>query len=182
MGVIIPLSNIRHRATTFILAQFLPSATKLRRLCFYRCVSVHTGGGVCLSACWDTTAPGVDTPPEQTSLGADTPPPRSRHPPGSRHPQSRHPWEQTPPPTGSRHSPRADTPPGADLPTQRQPLLRTVRILLECILVSILCCALRIRLELCYGRRGWKEGFRGRWYPRVIILIILSLHPQPKTM
>ena len=25
----------------------------LRRLCFHRCVSVH--GGVCLSACWDTT-------------------------------------------------------------------------------------------------------------------------------
>ena len=34
---------------------FLPSATKLRRLCFYRRLSVD--GGVCLSACWDTTPP-----------------------------------------------------------------------------------------------------------------------------
>ena len=48
-------------------------------------------GGVCLSACWDTT------PPEQTPpLEADTP--QSRHPSQSR------------PPTGSRHPPRADTP------------------------------------------------------------------------
>ena len=44
----------------------LPSATKLRRLCFYTCLSVH--GGVCLSACWNTI------PPEQTPHpGADTP-------------------------------------------------------------------------------------------------------------
>ena len=34
-------------------------------------------GGICPSACWDTThPPGADTPP-----GADPPPPRSRHPP-----------------------------------------------------------------------------------------------------
>ena len=44
----------------------LPSATKLRRLCFYTCVSVH-GGGV-------------------GSVHAGIPPPRSRHPLGSRHP------------------------------------------------------------------------------------------------
>ena len=31
-------------------------------------------GGVCLSACWDTTTPRADTPQEQT-------PPKSRHPP-----------------------------------------------------------------------------------------------------
>ena len=30
------------------ITQLLPSATKLRRLCFYRCLSVHKGGG---SAC-----------------------------------------------------------------------------------------------------------------------------------
>ena len=69
------------------------------------------GGGVCLSACWDTTPPGSRHPLEWT------PPPGSRHPlPGSRHtPQSRHPsradtppLEQTPP--QSRHPPRADTP------------------------------------------------------------------------
>ena len=53
----------------------LLSATKLRRLCFYRHVSVHGwGGGVCLSACWDTT-PQSRHPPEQNH-----PPPRSRHP------------------------------------------------------------------------------------------------------
>ena len=55
-------------------------------------------GGVCLSACWDTTL-GADTPPQ-----ADTP--RSRHPPEQtppredppeQTPQSRPPWEQTPP-------------------------------------------------------------------------------------
>ena len=69
--------------------KFLPSATKLRRLCFYRRLSVHGGGGVCLSTGWDTTPP---------HPGADTPPP-----------------------------------PGADTAPERRPLLRTVRILLECI-------------------------------------------------
>ena len=72
---------------------------------------VHTGGGVCLSACWDTTPPGAD--PEQT------------------------PPEQTPP--------RADTPP------ERRPLLRTVRILLECILVikrTYLFCLIELFMNL----------------------------------
>ena len=97
-------------------------------------------GGVCLSACWDTT----------------TTTPRSRHPPGTRHPpgpdtprdQTLPPKEQTPPgadPPGTRPPPRAD-PPGADTPpgTRPPPLgsrlwdtvnERPVRILLECILV-----------------------------------------------
>ena len=68
--------------------QFLPSATKLRRLCFYTCLSFCSQGwGVCLSACWDTT-----TPPDQ-----------------------------------------------ADTPSERRwLLLQTVRILLECILVSLI--------------------------------------------
>ena len=70
----------------------LPSATKLRRLCFYTCLSFCSQGGrgLCLSACWDTN-------PTQT-----------RHPPGSRHP----PREQTPPQT--RHPPRSRHPPPAD--------------------------------------------------------------------
>ena len=69
------------------------------------------GGGVCLSAWWDSrhpppleqtpppeqTPPGADTLQEQTPLRADTPP-RSRHTP----------QEQTPPPE--------QTPPGADTP------------------------------------------------------------------
>ena len=68
-------------------------------------------GGVCLSACWDTT------PPEQT-------------PPGSRHPP-----EQQPPPR-SRHPPRSSSPPpGSRL--QYTVYERPVRILLECILVWV---------------------------------------------
>ena len=84
----------------------LPSATKLRRLCFFRRLVCPQGGGdVCLSACWDTTH-------------THTPPPRSRHPP-----------EVDPP--------GPDTPPGSDTPLPEiRPLLRTVRILLECILVQ----------------------------------------------
>ena len=84
----------------------LPAATKLGQGNVFTgvCDSVHRGGGVCLSACWDTT------------------PPKSRQPPGSRHPpRSRHdpleetrpPWEQTPP--------RSDTPLGADTPQIRPP-------------------------------------------------------------
>ena len=104
----------------------LPSATKLRRLCFYRRLSVHRVGWGCLL---------------QYILGYHTP--WSRHPPGSRHPQSRHPPEQTPQsrPPQSGHPPRADTPQEADTPQSRHPppeirsLLRTVRILLECILI-----------------------------------------------
>ena len=86
----------------------LPSATKLQRLCFYRRLSVHRGGGgVCLSACWDTTPPradllGADTPLEQTPPpGADTP--QSRQPPRADPP------EQTPPRTkytpGTKYTP-----------------------------------------------------------------------------
>ena len=80
----------------------------LRRLCFYRRLSVHRGGGgVCLSACWDTLPPGADIPP-----------------------QSRHPREQThtPPPLEQTPPPGADTPPGAEthppeqtLPWRRHP-------------------------------------------------------------
>ena len=77
------------------------------------CHSVHRGG-VCLSECWDTTTPREQAPPqEQAPL--DQVPPGTRHPPRTRHP----PGPGTPPPPG-----------------QRQLLLRTVRILLECILVQ----------------------------------------------
>ena len=107
-------------------ALFLPSATKLRRLCFYRRLSVHkVGGGVCLSACWDTT-PQKQTPPKKQTPPQEQTPPRAAEqtPPKSRHP----PEADTPP--KSRHPPKeADTP-----PPEIRPLLRTVRILLECIL------------------------------------------------
>ena len=71
-------------------------------------VILLTGGGVCLSACWDT-------PREMTQ-----PPPRDRHP-----------------------TPRADTHPlGADIPPPSSRFWHTVnewpvRILLECILVTV---------------------------------------------
>ena len=76
-----------------------PSET-LRRLCFYTCLSVHTGGGRL----------------PQCMLGY--------HPPREDLP------EADPPKT--RPSPGADAPPSGE----RWPLLRTVRILLECILVA----------------------------------------------
>ena len=95
---------------------FLPSATKLRRLCFYRHLSVDGGGDVCLSACWD------NNPPKQTPPWSSHPPGaamnRSRHPPGADTPPlgADPPWEQTPSPGG------ADTPsPGADTPWSSHP-------------------------------------------------------------
>ena len=106
--------------------------------------SVHRGGGgVCLSACWDTTPlpPRADThpwsrhphPPEQTPPRADThPTPLGADPPGADTPQTRHPMGADTP------LPRADTPPDQTHPQSR--LWHTVnewpvRILLECILV-----------------------------------------------
>ena len=103
----------------------LPSATKLRRLCFYRRLSVHRG--VCLSAWWDT-----HTPQEQTPPGVNIPPrsrhPKSRHPSGADTPLRTDTQPQSRPPM-SRHPPK-QTPP------KRRPLLWTVRILLKCILVT----------------------------------------------
>ena len=66
----------------------LPSAAKLRRLCFYTCLSVILFmGGVCPIACWDTL-PGSEAdiplsrhPPWGTPPQADTPRVRGR-PPG----------------------------------------------------------------------------------------------------
>ena len=57
------------------------------------------------------------------------------------------PPRQTPPPLG-RHPPKQTLPrqtsPWADTPPQRLPLRRMVRILLECIIVSISCCFFRV--------------------------------------
>ena len=58
----------------------------LRRLCFYRCVSVH--GGVCLSACWDTPCQG-DPPAKETPLPRR--PPMPRRPPYIEDPLPRRP-------------------------------------------------------------------------------------------
>ena len=90
------------------------------------CHSVHRGG-VCLSACWDTTPPRSRHP-----LGADTPPASRHTPPGSRHtpleqtppweqtPQEQTPTEQTPPFGQTPPPPRADTPPEQTLPPPRE--------------------------------------------------------------
>ena len=88
--------------------------------------------------------PWVDTPTwADTLLSGQTPPFGQTHYSLGRHPPlGRHTPEQTPAPLG-RHFPWADTPsplsdnlsPGRHHPSRR-PLQRTVRILLECILVS----------------------------------------------
>ena len=82
----------------------LPSAKKLRRLCFYRHLSVHRGG-VCLSACWDTPPGSIHAPPwEQTHPPEQTLPPLADTPPEQTPPweqttiRADTPWEQTPPP------------------------------------------------------------------------------------
>ena len=66
------------------------------------------GGGVCLTACWDTT------------------PPRSRHPPGADTPQADTPQADTPQEqtlpradTPWKQTPLEQTPPGADHPPPR---------------------------------------------------------------
>ena len=86
----------------YYISSLKPSATRLRRLCFYACLSVILFTGIS-----DTVHTGIPSP-----LG-------TRHPPCADSAGTRY----TP---GSRHSP---PPPGRRLP------LRTVRILLECILV-----------------------------------------------
>ena len=81
------------------------------------CHSVHSGGGgVCLSACWDTRGyPGADpreqTPPKQTPPWEQTPPERTPPSPQSRPPGADPPGadtcppQQTPPPLGKlQHS------------------------------------------------------------------------------
>ena len=94
---------------------FYLAATSLRQGSIFLSVCQEfwpRGGVFVLSACWDT-------PPGQTSPRADTPWPDT--------PMGRHPNGQTPP---------GQTPPRADTPSpSRRLLLRTVRILLECILV-----------------------------------------------
>ena len=82
---------------------------------------VHSGGGgVCLSACWDTHSPqeqtsprGADTPLEQISLGG-------RHSPEQTSPRAdTHPQEQTPPPRADTH-PQEQTHPEADTHPREQ--------------------------------------------------------------
>ena len=116
------------------LRYLLPSATKLRRLCFYRRLSVHSGGWGwgCLPQCML----GYHTPPRANPSGADAPRQQTHTPPWEQTtplgadtsspwgadttPGSRHPWEQRPPgadtPRERMPPPGADAPPGAGTP------------------------------------------------------------------
>ena len=95
-------------------ANLLPSATKLRRLCFYRRVSVHRGGEYLTR--YTPTGPG-------TSPGQVHPPVSGTHPPADQvHPQAGTlPRDQVHPPgpgttPWTRYTPRAGTPPQARTP------------------------------------------------------------------
>ena len=75
------LVNFWHVSLHTISLGLLPSATKLRRLCFYTCLSFCPRGGGVLPQCMLGYHPPSRPPP-----GADPPPPRSRHTARSRHP------------------------------------------------------------------------------------------------
>ena len=70
----ITLLNFSTAYVTPLPFKYLPAATKLGQGNVFTgiCDSVHRGG-VCLSACWDATPPGADTPAQ------------SRHPPGTKY-------------------------------------------------------------------------------------------------
>ena len=108
----VPLDHGEVYVVKFELPQLDPCKSiydkvKLLPVCHYRpqrscgqgnvftgvCDSVHRGG-VCLSACWDTT-----TPRSRHPLGAGTP--LEQTPPGSRHTPWSRPPKQTPPPPGA---------------------------------------------------------------------------------
>ena len=122
--------------------EFLPSATKLRRLCFYTCLSsCSQWGGGCLPQCWDTTSVILFTVGGGVCLSAGIPPPRKHTHPPEASPGKHTPRKQTPPPPKhtpprSRHPPGMQNPPGSrHTPPGRRPPLQMVRIILECILV-----------------------------------------------
>ena len=94
--------------------KYLPSATKLRQVIFLQASVIHSvHRGVC------------QIPPRQTSPGQKPP---ARHFPGQTPP-----WADTPPhPVHAGIHP----PPSTCWDTPQRPLQRTVRILLECILVN----------------------------------------------
>ena len=95
--------------------------------------SVHRGGGVCLSACWDTPTTWQVHPPGQIHTPAGTPL-LSRHTLLQVHPPV-----DTPPGWYPLAGTPGQVPSGRYTPWQvhppRRSLQRTVRILLECFLV-----------------------------------------------
>ena len=121
-----------HAMQSFHVLILLPSAMKLRRLCFYKCVSVHRG------ECLTRYTPQDQVHPPNQVHPQDQVHPQTRYtpwyiPPGQVHPPDQvHPLDQVHPPT--RCSPSTRSPPDQVHPPEIRPLLRTVRILLECIL------------------------------------------------
>ena len=104
------------------------------RLCFYTCLSVilFKGGSASVHA----GIPSTPLPEKQTQTpqGPGTPTPGTRNPqPRPSNPQTRHHPGSRPP--RDQAPPRADTPRDQGPPGSRRLLLRTVRIILECILV-----------------------------------------------
>ena len=93
-------------------------------------VILSTGGGVHPPG---QTPPLGRHPPPPADNRSCIQPPRQTPPWADTTPLGRHPPRQTPP---GRHPPR-QTPPPPPPPFPRRPLQRTVRILLECILVFI---------------------------------------------
>ena len=174
--------------------RLLPTATKLRRLCFYRHLSVHRGWG-CLPQCMpgNHPPPWADTPqrrhpprsrqpPDQTPQ--TRPPPQSRHPPADPLTGAATPLEQTPPlgqtPPGvdtpwSRQPPPLVTVPSDKTPPEIRPLLRTVRIVLECILVSHLLIEI---FKMClkpYCEKYWNSHVGNQEIPFCLVKAIILL-------
>ena len=98
--------------------EYLPSATKLRRLCFYRRVSVHRGEYLTRYTPrtrytpWDQVhPPGPDTPPPRPGMPQDQVHPQG---PGTPPPPGR-PGTPPPPPPRTRYTPPCrDTATAAD--------------------------------------------------------------------
>ena len=119
--------------------KLLPSATKLWRLCFYTCLSHSVHGGRRGSTWARYTPQGPGAPPLAGQVHT-----LPEHPPG----QGRYtlPRDQVlplgragTPPLGRYTPPRTGTPPGRYTPPpSRRLLLRTVRIVLECILIVLI--------------------------------------------
>ena len=93
----LPVSIFRNPLDLIITAR----KRSLRRLCFHKCLSVHSGG-VCSIACWDTPPGTRGRPFLGRHLPRQTPPPSGRRPPrqtprGRHYPPHRHPLGQRPP-------------------------------------------------------------------------------------
>ena len=127
--------------TTTLVSNYRPQRTCEGYVFTGVCLSTGGGGGEYLTR---YTCPGADTPPPDQvhPLGPGAPPTRTRcthPPPGTRYtsPGTRcTPWDQV-------HPPGPGTPPWDQVhpPDEIRPLLQTVRILLESILVLQIGCS-----------------------------------------